>query len=104
MPYIKQNFRNELYPMIDALANKINEIHQKNPSQTKDGLLNFAVTELLNECFPDARYTDFNEIVGFLECCKMEYYRKKIAPYEDLKENENGPVRQFDRKRYNIDY
>ncbi len=97
MPYIKQNFRDELYPLIDALATKINEIHAKNPAQTRDGLLNFSVTEMLNECFPDARYTDFNEIIGFIECCKLEYYRKKIGPYEDEKETENGAVRSFDK-------
>lgn len=97
MPYIKQDFRDELYPFIDALAQKINQIHKDNPSQTRDGLLNFSVTEIMNECFPDARYTDFNEIIGFLECCKLEYYRKKIGPYEDVKEKENGPVRSFDK-------
>jgi hypothetical protein len=96
MPYIKQNFRDELIPLIDALSQKITEINKANPSQTRDGLLNFAVTEVMNQTFPNARYTDFNEIIGFLECCKLEYYRKKIGPYEDLKENENGPVRQFD--------
>ncbi len=97
MPYIKQDFRDELYPLIDALAQKINQIHKDNPSQTRDGLLNFSVTEIMNECFPDARYTDFNEIIGFLECCKLEYYRKKIGPYEDVKEKENGAVRSFDK-------
>jgi hypothetical protein len=96
MPYIKQDFRDELVPLIDALAKKINEINEKNPAQTRDGLLNYSLTEIMNQVFPDARYTDFNEIIGFLECCKLEYYRKKIAPYEDLKETENGPVRQFD--------
>lgn len=96
MPYIKQNFRDELIPLIDALSQKITEINKANPAQTRDGLLNFAVTEVMNQTFPNARYTDFNEIIGFLECCKLEYYRKKIGPYEDLKETENGPVRQFD--------
>jgi hypothetical protein len=97
MPYIKQNFRDELNPLIDELSKKVLEIHKDNPSQTRDGLLNFSVTEILNQVFPDARYTDFNELIGFLECCKLEYYRKKIAPYEDEKETENGPVRQFDK-------
>lgn len=97
MPYIKQEFRDELTPLIDALSQKIKEINDKNPAQTRDGLLNFALTEIMNQTFPDARYTDFNEIIGFLECCKLEYYRKKIAPYEDIKEKENGAVRQFDK-------
>jgi len=96
MPYIKQEFRDMLYPELDAMAKKINEINQKHPNQTKDGLLNFTLTEILNQVYPNARYHDYNEIIGFLECCKMEYYRKKISPYEDMKESENGSVRQFD--------
>lgn len=97
MPYITQNLREELIPLIDELALKIKEIHEKNPTQTRDGLLNYSVTEVLNQVFPNARYTDFNEIIGFLECCKLEYYRKKIGPYEEIKEKENGAVRNFDK-------
>ena len=97
MPYIAQNYRDELIPLMDALAEKIKEIHEKNPDQTRDGLLNYSVTEILNNVFPDPRYTDFNEIVGFLECCKLEYYRKRAAGYEDKKESENGSVRSFDK-------
>lgn len=103
MPYIKKEFRDELTPLIDALSQKINEIHAANPAQTRDGLLNFSVTETLNQVYPDARYTDMNELIGMLECCKLEYYRKTIAPYEDLKEAENGAVRTFntgDKKGY----
>ena len=98
MPYIKQDHRNELYEAIDQLSSVIKKLNKENSAQTRDGLLNFSVTEILNQVYPDARYHDFNEIIGFLECCKLEYYRKKIGPYEDLKETENGPVRQFDKK------
>lgn len=96
MPYIKKEFRKDLYEAIDNLSKIINQINKENPAQTRDGLLNFSLTEILNQTFPNARYHDFNEIIGFLECCKLEYYRKKISPYEDLKESENGAVRQFD--------
>lgn len=96
MPYITQNYREELIPLIDQLSQKINEIHANNPKQTRDGLMNYTVTEVIAQVFPDARYTDMNEIIGFLECCKLEYYRKKAAPYEDKKESENGAVRNFD--------
>ncbi len=98
MPYISQDYRKELIPLMDALADKINEIHNRHPEQTKDGLLNYSVTEILNKTFPDPRYTDFNEIIGFLECCKLEYYRKRAAGYEDKKEIENGAVRSFDKQ------
>lgn len=96
MPYITKNYRQELEPLIDALAQKMKEIHRDNPAQTRDGLMNFTVTEIIAQVFPNARYTDMNEIIGFLECCKLEYYRKTASPYEDKKELENGPVRNFD--------
>jgi hypothetical protein len=31
-------------------------------------------------------------MIGILECCKLELYRKKAAPYENEKELENGSV------------
>jgi hypothetical protein len=75
-----------------------------------EGLLNYLLTRLFNEVYRAPRYRDFNEIVGILEsliarcpgddiailgvlrCCQLEYYRKYAAPYEDVKEAENGPV------------
>jgi hypothetical protein len=35
-------------------------------------------------------YQTYNDIVGALECCKLELYRRKISPYEDKKIHENG--------------
>lgn len=93
MPYIIQDYRQRLIPHIDALVAEMKKINEENPKQTFDGLLNFSTTEIVNHLFPNPRYTDINEIIGFLECCKLEFYRKKAAPYEDLKEAENGPVR-----------
>lgn len=96
MPYIKEDYRKELRPLIDALGNKIKEIHDKNPEQTRDGLMNFSLSELIALVYNNARYTDMNEVVGMLECCKLEFYRKTAAPYEDKKELENGAIRNFD--------
>jgi hypothetical protein len=97
MPYITQNYRDELDALIDAFADKVNEIHARNPEQTRDGLLNYSVTRILNKTFPDARYHDYNEIIGFLECCKLEYYARKVAPYEILKATQNGEVQTFNK-------
>lgn len=33
-----------------------------------------------------------SEIIGALECCKLELYRRIAAPYEDIKIGENGDV------------
>lgn len=98
MPYITENYRETLRPLVDQLADEISRLHSENPSQTRDGLLNFCFTEVLNKVFPNPRYTDINEIIGTLECTKLEYYRKRAAPYEDIKEEQNGPVRLFDVK------
>jgi len=37
-------------------------------------------------------YTTLNEVIGVLECCKMEVYRRVAAPYEDRKLQINGDV------------
>lgn len=37
-------------------------------------------------------YSDYNEVMGVLECVKQELYRRKIAKYEDEKIKENGDV------------
>lgn len=99
MPYITKNLRDQLDPVIDELINKVNEIHSENPENTRDGLLNYAITTILNGTYPQTRYHQLNEVIGMLECCKQEYYRKRIAPYEDIKEEENGAVRVWEEKK-----
>lgn len=37
-------------------------------------------------------YQTMNDIIGALEGCKLEFYRRTVAPYEDIKANTNGDV------------
>lgn len=37
-------------------------------------------------------YQTFNDIIGALEGCKLELYRQYIAPYEEEKIVQNGPL------------
>lgn len=37
-------------------------------------------------------YQAINDVVGALEGCKMEFYRRIATPYEDNKIKENGDV------------
>ena len=37
-------------------------------------------------------YQSYNDVIGALECCKQEVYRRMISPYEDIKIKENGDV------------
>lgn len=37
-------------------------------------------------------YQTYNDMLGALECAKLELYRRKISPYEDTKIELNGDV------------
>lgn len=56
-----------------------------------DGALNYCITQLLFSRGPET-YSDLNSLIGVLECCKMEYYRRLVAVYEDGMVEENGDV------------
>ena len=52
------------------------------------GALNYVITRLLDDYLDPqggVRYARINEVVGVLECAKMELYRRIAAPYEDTK-------------------
>ena len=80
MPYIKQKNRESLlrYPLASADA----------------GELNYSITKLIDGYVSlyGLKYETLNAIVGVLECAKAEFYRRVVAPYEDLKIQENGDV------------
>lgn len=83
MPYIKKKRRPFVRPETEDPI-------------TEAGELNFAITELcldfLSKKEGGPRYADYNTVVGALECCKLEFYRRAIAPYEDANVAENGDV------------
>ena len=94
MPYIKKEQREELEPELGALIQKIMNMPEFQ-SNGRAGILNYVITNILDSCFSplsDAKYKDYNEAIGMLECCKLEFYRKAAAPYEDMKEKQNGKV------------
>lgn len=91
MPYVKDFIRSKLEHNINALAEDIIHLH-KFEGRDRDGMLNYIITKLLLKCYPNVSYKVHNEIIGMLECCKQEWYRKQVAPYEDQKEIENGKI------------
>ena len=94
MPYIKKEQREELEPELGALIQKIMNMPEFH-SNGRAGILNYVITDMLDSCFgplSNAKYKDYNEAIGMLECCKLEFYRKAAAPYEDMKEKQNGKV------------
>lgn len=59
------------------------------------GELNYAITRLVDAYLTrkgGIRYAHLNEVVGVMECAKLELYRRLAAPYEDRKIAESGDV------------
>ncbi len=63
------------------------------PVPENPGQLNYLITKLVKAYLEEhPKYQDFNDVVGALECAKLEVYRRSVAPYEDAKIVENGDV------------
>ena len=94
MPYIKPEDRKRYDDLVDQLAVIIDD-YQEQYAQAVGGQLNYVITSLVQKVYKDYRpsYQDINEVIGVLECAKMEFYRRVAAPYEDLKIEENGDVK-----------
>lgn len=85
MPYIRPSDRDEILPAILNLSAEIVTV----------GELNYAITKLCTGFLPvngSISYSDYNNIIGVLECAKLEFYRRAVATYEDKKIIENGDV------------
>jgi len=90
MPYIKQDRRKEIDSMMKTLNTQI----------FSAGELNYIFTRIIHRqiSFCTKSYSMINSMIGVLECCKLELYRKIAAPYEQKKLMENGPVSDLDAK------
>ena len=66
------------------------------------GELNYAITRLVDDYLirrGGIRYAHLNEVVGALECAKLELYRRLAAPYEDEKLRATGDVYRATEQR-----
>lgn len=64
------------------------------------GELNYAITVLVDNYLKDKgeiRYAHLNEVIGAIDCAKLELYRRIAAPYEEKKIAENGDVYRSDK-------
>jgi hypothetical protein len=98
MPYIKQDKRDVLDPVIEQLHTTLVDMEVDDDQNNMEGNLNYAITRLLMMVYGDrnsTRYAQINDAIGVLECIKQEYYRKVAAAYEDQKAFENGDVPRF---------
>jgi hypothetical protein len=90
MPYIPADKRTNLDDPLASLAAKV--IVEDSRSQA--GVLNYCITALFNEVLKTRglNYSNVNELIGVLECAKLELYRRVASPYEDEKIQSNGDV------------
>ena len=88
MPYIVPERREELQELIMDLSKKLKFM------RASAGDLNYVVTRLMLNHIDDAglNYSTINDLIGMLECSKMELYRRVAAPYENQKIFKNGDV------------
>ena len=57
------------------------------------GDLNYLISRMIWHVFDVQKsYNSANALMGVLECIKQEFYRRKVAPYEDQKIKENGDI------------
>lgn len=81
MPYILEQDKKRLDPHIKPLSDEIKT----------SGELNYVITMLLQGQKPKC-YEDYNKLMGVLESCKLEFYRRAVAKYEDEKIESNTDV------------
>ncbi len=100
MPYIPAEDRPALDIAIEALAAAINESGETTYDDlAKAGRLNYSMTRVTSLVLPSDRYHRAALATGVLENVKQELYRRAVAPYEDVKIDENGDVPEYEQDR-----
>lgn len=85
MPYLRQ----EAKDYFEKLLIELNHSSISNP-----GELNYLFTEIIKQYMENhtKNYQMLNDVVGALDCCKSEFKRRVVDPYEDTKIKLNGDV------------
>lgn len=88
MPYIQVGNRTQLDPVLEPLLLKVGD------KVWGAGDLNYVITKIVLAFVKGhgENYAHYNDVIGALECAKLELYRRRIACYEDGKIATNGDV------------
>ena len=92
MPYISQDLRPTLDPVVDRAVNALRELELDYPECSTEGNLNYLISRILSHVYTNGGYKAINDAVGVLECVKLEFYRRVAEPYENDKAELNGDV------------
>jgi hypothetical protein len=89
MPYIVQEHR-AIYG--ETLAKLLDNLLLQ--GNLASGDVNYIITRIADYVFTHsgANYSAGKDVLGTLEAVKLEFYRRRMAPYEDKKAKQNGEV------------
>lgn len=80
-------------PYINSLRREQLDTHGTICEDDAAGVLNYMLTRTIQTYLQRHKgYQGINDIIGALEACKLEFYRRVVVPYEDKKIQENGDV------------
>ena len=84
MPYIKQDDRMKFDKHVKKLVSEIEST----------GEINYVISTILIGMMKKhgKDYDELNGLMGVINCVQQEFYRKVAAPYEELKEKDNGGI------------
>jgi hypothetical protein len=93
MPYI-QKLEREKFVIEDVNERAFDALGHIGEMCENAGDLNYAITTIVQTYMKEKgeKYQHYNDVIGALEGCKLELYRRHIARYEDIKIAENGDV------------
>lgn len=84
MPYIKKSDRITAIAMGPRTVGELNYIITRTCMRY--------ITREKESYMASSLYAIYNEVIGALECAKLELYRSQIADYEELKKRDNGGI------------
>ena len=84
MPYIEKTDRKRYAKHIRALTEEIRDWSLHN-FDAPTGQMNYIIHMMIKTWIDqfDRSYANYNEMIGMLECAKLELYRAQVGPYED---------------------
>ncbi len=90
MPYITQERREEYFVSLDLVLARFLECDERDMPGELNYIISFLAWHFINVA--GEKYRHYNAIIGALECCKQELYRRHVGPYEDAALERNGDV------------
>jgi hypothetical protein len=82
-------------PYIKTAARKgINDLKVSEFTPNNAGELQWVIAEFIHAYLMEKglSYQNCNDMMGALAGAQLEFYREVVAPYENIKKQENGPV------------